>query len=320
MQIHTNFDNLNIRNAVVTTGSFDGVHHGHKYIINRLNSIAKSIDGESVLITFYPHPRKVLYPDSKIVMINSQKEKIETLKTTGLNHLIIAEFTREFSQTKPADFIKKYLVEKVKARKVVIGYDHNFGHNKEGNFDYLYELGKYFNFEVEEIMAQDVQHVSVSSTKIRQALQNGEIQKVNAYLGHNFFVIGKVIPSSRFGRRIGFKTACVEIEEESKLIPTVGVYAVTVKIDDNYFKGLAHISPLQDASNTLIANTNRKLNVHILDFDQDIYDKYIKVTFIEKIREQTQFYSLKSLINQIKEDAQEVKQMLKCYDFGFAVA
>ena len=196
MLVHRSLEGLSIKKAVVTTGSFDGVHIGHKTILNRLRTIARETGGTSVLVTFYPHPRKVLYPSTQgkdLMMINTQAEKIRLLEKAGLDHLVIIPFTLEFSKTSSVDFIRKILVEKLNVSCVVVGFNHHFGHNREGNFDYLYELGKFYNFSVEEIPEQDIHNEFVSSTKIRKAILEGNIQRANAYLDHEFFMMGPAI-------------------------------------------------------------------------------------------------------------------------------
>ncbi len=306
MKVHRNLDNLGeIRNPVVTTGSFDGIHVGHQYIINRLSKIAREIGGESVLITFYPHPRRVLFPETREQMIYSQREKIKTVEKTGLNHLIIINFTLEFSKLSPMDFIRKILVEKIHVKKVVIGYDHAFGANREGNFDYLHELGKYYDFGVEEILPQDVKHVTVSSTKIRRALQDGEIQRVNEYLGFPYLVVGNVIHGTRLGQRIGFRTAKIAIDEDVKLLPTSGVYAVRAQVNGGNYKGLLNILPHEKMPNI----TDRFVNLHLIDFQQDIYDQEITINFIQHLRDEKKFLSVKSLTNQLMVDRQKVNAM-----------
>ena len=296
-----------IKNAVVTTGSFDGVHHGHSYIIGLMNKLAKQINGESVLITFHPHPRKVLNPESKEQLILSQREKMKALEATGLDHVVVITFTIEFAKMSPMDFIRKYIVERIHAKKVIIGYDHAFGANREGNFEYLYELGKYYGFEVIEIEAQDVKHVSVSSTKIRRALMDGDILRANDYLGHSYIVEGKVIHGSRLGRKIGFRTANVKIEEDVKLLPYTGVYIVKVNIENKNYKGIVHISRTENIASG--KESNRILKVHILDFNDDIYDQYICLSFIGRLRDVKEFRNVNSLINQLKADRNSVAQL-----------
>ncbi len=265
MQVHYGFDKVNtIKNAVVTTGSFDGVHIGHKTILNRINEIAKSIDGESVLITFYPHPRKVLYPETQgkeLMFINSQKEKIELLRKTDLDHLIIVNFTLEFSKVSSHDFIRNFLVGKLKAKYIIVGFNHHFGHNREGDYSYLYKLKEELGFEVEEIPEQDIQHETVSSTTIRKSIKDGRIQRANAYLDHQYIIIGALGKGTHYFTDISFPTLTVQIEELGKLIPPNGIYAVSLDWDSKFYKAMLVIwSDEHDSS-------NQNVEVHILDFD-----------------------------------------------------
>jgi riboflavin kinase/FMN adenylyltransferase len=230
-----------IKNAVVTTGSFDGVHIGHQALISRLVKLARSIDGETVLITFYPHVRKVLYPDTAgkdLEMINSQKEKIELLSKTGLDNLVIINFTREFAKTSAEEFVRNLLSEKLGAKIIVVGYNHYFGHNKEGNYDKLIRLGQELDFEVIEIPKQELEKETVGSTKIRKSLKDGKIMHANAYLDHIFFFDTSFTPGSEVYRNLGFKTYSIDIEAGEKLIPPDGIYAIRAVIDDIDTKGI----------------------------------------------------------------------------------
>ncbi len=242
MKIHYGLENIgNVKNAVVTTGSFDGVHIGHKVIIRRLNILAAEIEGESVLITFWPHPRKVLYPDSKgknLKMISSQKEKIKLLEETGLDHLVIIEFTKAFSQLSSEEFIMNVLVDKLQAKRVIVGFNHYFGHNREGNFDFLRAIGEKHGFEVEEIPEQDIQNESVSSTKIRKALVEGNVQRANAYLNHIYMIIGTRKDCRQPLKDKEITTYGLKIEEEEKLVPPPGIYAVNVDWDKKHVRGI----------------------------------------------------------------------------------
>jgi riboflavin kinase/FMN adenylyltransferase len=247
MKIHYGLENVGeIKNAVVTTGSFDGVHIGHKVIIRRLNILAAEIDGESVLITFWPHPRKVLYPDTKgkdLKMISSQKEKIRVLEETGLDHLLIIEFTKAFSQLSSEQFIMDVLVDKLHASRVIVGFNHYFGHNREGNFDFLREIGRKHQFEVEEIPEQDIQNESVSSTKIRKALVEGNVQRANAYLNHIYMIIGPIKDCGQPLKEMGIASYGLKIEEEEKLVPPPGIYAVNVEWDSEHIRGILFCLP-----------------------------------------------------------------------------
>ncbi|MEI8203886.1 MAG: riboflavin kinase [Bacteroidota bacterium] len=245
MKLFHDFDQLNlIKNPVVTTGSFDGVHVGHKVIINHLNKTAKEIGGESTLITFHPHPRKVLYPETagkELFLINSQREKIELLHKAGLHNLIIIKFSIEFSQLSSINFVRKILVEQLHAKRIIVGFNHFFGHNREGNYEFLSEMADYYGFGVEEIPEQDIQNESVSSTKIRKALFEGNIQRANAYLDHQYIIMGRLSASTAPFAHQSLNALSISIDEEHKLIPPIGAYAVQVMYRDEPLKGMALI-------------------------------------------------------------------------------
>ncbi len=279
MQVHYGFDNAKgIKNAVVTTGSFDGVHIGHKVIINRINQIAQSINGESVLITFFPHPRKVLYPETAgkdLMFISSQKEKIELLRKAGLNHLIIVKFTIEFSKTSSEQFIREMLISKLGAKFIVVGFNHHFGHNRQGDYDYLYKLSNELDFGVEEIPEQDIQHETVSSTTIRKAIKEGRIQRANAYLDHQYIIIGGLGKGTHFFHEVEFPTLNVQIEEAGKLIPPNGIYAVAVQWNGTQYKAMGIIWREHD--------DQPNVEVHILNFDNHFPNDEATVYFQKQI-------------------------------------
>ena len=256
MKVYHSFDDFfEITNPVVTTGSFDGVHLGHKTIINRLNHIAKQIDGESVLITFHPHPRKVLYPETvgkELFLIYSQEEKIMALEKAGLQHLFIIEFTREFAQTSSIDYARKILHQKLHAKVVVVGFNHNFGHNREGNYRMLFDMGQALGFWVEQLPAMEIEHESVSSTRIRKAIMNGEIQKANACLHDSYMLIGTIIKQNEF--------YLIPVVEECKLLPPQGIYAVKAKDQQQQTKALALIESSRDRSIKLLAGKDINVN------------------------------------------------------------
>jgi riboflavin kinase / FMN adenylyltransferase len=230
-----------IKNCVVTTGSFDGVHIGHKVLINRLNELAHSINGESVLITFYPHVRKVLYPDTAgkdLEMINSQQEKIELLEKTGLDNLVIINFTLEFAKTTAEQFVRNILVGRLGAKIIVVGFNHYFGHNKEGNYDKLIALGKELDFKVVEIPKQELEKETVGSSKIRRSLKDGKIMHANAYLDHIYFLHTRFYNGSVLYKNAGLNTFEVKVEEDSKLIPPDGIYAISATVNGTYSKGM----------------------------------------------------------------------------------
>ena len=246
-----------IRNPVVTTGSFDGVHIGHKTILKRLQMLAEKYDGESVLITFDPHPRKVLYPETvgrDLKLINSQEEKLELLREAGLDNIIIVEFTRDFSKITSEKFVRDYLHGILKAKVVVAGFNHHFGFNKEGDYKQLWAMREKYNFEAEEIPEQEVMHETVSSTKIRQAISEGFIQKANAYLDHYYIVMGK---PERYQYRNNFyeiNLAKVPLTEECKLLPAPGIYAVSLKTDSRDSKGMVIINETQENGREVLLN------------------------------------------------------------------
>lgn len=258
MKIFRSFeDAASIRNPVVTTGSFDGVHIGHKTILNRLKMLAEKYNGESVLVTFHPHPRKVLYPETAgkdLKLINSQEEKLMLLKEAGLDNIVIIEFTRDFSKITSEQFVRDYLHGILKAKVIVAGFNHHFGFNKEGDYRQLWAMREKYSFEAEEIPEQDVQHETVSATKIRQAIKEGFIQKANAYLDHYYMVMGK---PERYQYRNNFfeiNLAKVPLTEECKLLPAAGLYAVSIKTGNSDSKGMAIINETSDGEKEVLIN------------------------------------------------------------------
>ena len=312
MRIFYDFDHLAaIPNPVVTTGSFDGVHVGHKAIINRINKIARDIDGESVLITFNPHPRKVLFPETAgkdLFLINSQREKIELLRKTGLQNLIIVTFTPEFAHITSVDFIRNILVAKLHARKIVIGFNHQFGYNREGNFDFLRELGTYYNFEVEEIPEQDIHNETVSSTLIRKSIQEGRMQRANAYLDHHYMIMGELKAGSNELMRKKLHTLYINIEEDCKLVPPDGVYAVRIDVDQTSFKGILNIK------NSRYGEDRHKEEIKIEIFPFEAYDsldgKDATVYFAKYIRNELEFDGIDELRNQLEKDKLQVEELI----------
>lgn len=312
MRIFYDFDHLAaIPNPVVTTGSFDGVHVGHKAIINRINTIARELKGESVLITFHPHPRKVLFPETAgkdLFLINSQREKIELLRKAGLQNLIIVAFTPEFAHISSIDFIRNILVAKLHARKIVIGFNHQFGYNREGNFDFLRELGEYYHFEVEEIPEQDIHNETVSSTLIRKSLQEGRIQRANAYLDHHYMIIGKLSAGSTLLKESNLNTLIIDIEEECKLIPPDGVYAVRILVDRNSFKGILNIK------NSRYGNDRSKDETIIEFFPfgamESLVGKDATIYFAKYIRQELDFNGIDELKNQLENDKLMVEELI----------
>ncbi len=312
MRIFYDFDHLKpILNPVVTTGSFDGVHVGHKAIINRINKIAKAINGESVLITFSPHPRKVLFPETAgkdLFLINSQREKIELLRKAGLQNLIIVAFTPAFASISSIDFIRDILVAKLHARKIVVGFNHQFGYNREGNFDFLKELGNYYNFDVEEIPEQDIHNETVSSTLIRKALQEGRIQRANAYLDHHYMIMGKLREGSNKLIERNIHAFYITIEEECKLVPPDGVYAVRIKIGQTFYKGILNIKNNRYGMDRCVED----IIIELIPFDvpETFYGKDATLYFVKYIREELEFQGADELKKQLEKDKLVVEELI----------
>lgn len=281
-----------LTNSIVTIGTFDGVHLGHQKIIKRLVELKNKQGGEIVVFTFDPHPRKVLFPEQKdLKLITSTSEKCEILKQFGVDHVLVFPFTKEFSQMQANDYISEVIAKGLKTKTLVIGYDHRFGSNREGNIDTLKRFASTYHFNVEEIPAQEINQLNVSSTRIRKAIEEGDIQTANDFLGYSFFITGKVVRGKQLGRTIGYPTANILIGNEDKLIPKIGVYAVNVLIGKQSYKGMLNIgiNPTTDTDNTI------KTEVNIFDFDQDIYEESIKVEFVKRIRNEKKFANLDEL-------------------------
>ncbi len=272
--------------AVATTGTFDGVHLGHQKIVNQLVQTAHKVGGESVLLTFDPHPRVILQPDVELKLLSSIEEKIELLEKTGLDHLIIHPFSKEFSRTPSLEFVREILVNTIGVKHLVIGYDHHFGRNREGSFEHLKEFGPIYGFEVQEISALDVESVNVSSTKIRQALHRGDVGLAAEYLGHPFTLSGTVIQGDQIGRTIGFPTANIGLDfvRESSCPLTESTLGRVLHIDGQTFKAMANIG-----RRPTVGATQRSVEVHILNFDGDLYGKRICFEVSKKHREVLSF-------------------------------
>lgn len=298
-----------LEKAVVTTGTFDGVHHGHRKILSQLNRVAKKSGGESVLLTFFPHPRMVLQPDLDLKLINSQNEKIELLKSTGIDHLIIHPFTTEFSRTSSLDFVRNILVNQIGAKKLVIGYDHHFGRNREGSFEHLKEYGPLYGFEVEEISAQDVDDITVSSTKIRKAIESGTIEIANQYLGYPFPLRGIVVEGEKIGSTIGFPTANVRLRDNLKIVPANGVYAISASFpsqsEQAMVKGMCNIG-----IRPTFGGKFQTIEAHLFDFQADLYGQEISLHFHQLLRREMRFNGAEQLKEQLKSDEAAARDFL----------
>ncbi len=307
MKVHYNIDEIpEIKNAIVSQGTFDGVHLAHKKIIERLKQIASIKNGETVIITFEPHPRIVLLTlDHGLQLLSTLNEKINLLEKAGVDHLIILPFTKEFSRLSSEQFIRNILVNKLKTNTLVIGYDHRFGKNREGSFEHLKTSASLYGFEVEEIPEQDIDEIAVSSTKIRQALLNNDIQTAQKYLGNSYSLEGKVIKGKQLGRTIGYPTANIEVENLYKLIPQDGVYAVWVWYNKARFGGMLNIG-----NNPTIKDKGRSIEVNIFNFDKEIYTENLKIEFVSKLRNEEKFNGLDALKNQLHLDKQNALAIL----------
>ncbi len=299
MQVFYNIDDFVYQKPVVATiGTFDGVHLGHKKILQRLKDIAAEIGGEAVLISFNPHPRLVLFPDkAPILLLQNIQEKIEVLERFGIDKLLLIPFTKDFSQTSSDTFIRKILVEKVGISSLVIGYDHHFGANRSGDIHELRQYAKECNYEVEEIPAQAIDNANVSSTKIRQALLEGDIQTANAFLGYAFRFSGKVIHGEKQGRLLGYPTANLDLQDKYKLIPANGIYFVRV-----WYQNVAYFGMMSIGFKPTMGEFERGIEVNIFDFEQDIYDKMLTIEVLQYIRSEAKFDSLQALIQAIDGD------------------
>ncbi len=295
-----------VPNAVVTIGTFDGVHRGHQEILRNMVNRAKEIGGESVVVTFYPHPRQVLSHDSGIRFISTQEEKIAHLEALGIDNLIIIKFTKEFAAIPSEDFIKDYLVKNIQPAVLIIGYDHHFGKGRTGDFGMLYELGSQYHFKVEKIQEQDVDNVAVSSTKIRHYLENGDIKHANMLLGYEYSYIGKVVHGQQVGHKMGYPTANIEVAEEFQLIEKQGVYATFAEIDGKSYPAMTYIGKRP----TMEDNRPQSIETHIISFDGTLYDKEIKIRFVDFVRDDKKFDNFEALKRQIGIDEQQIINIL----------
>jgi len=301
------FTAAQVTNPVMTTGTFDGVHLGHRVIIDRLNDEAEKIGGQSVLLTFFPHPRMVLFPDDHgLQLLNSLDEKLALLADAGIDHVIVQPFTKEFAKLTALEYVKEVLVNAIGVKKMVVGYDHHFGNHREGNFETLKEYAELYQFEVAEIPVQELNEVNVSSTKVRKALLDGDVALANSFLTSKYQLAGIVIKGKQLGNKIGFPTANITPINNYKLIPAIGVYAVEVVWANQTFKGMMNIG-----NNPTVENTNElRMEVHIFDFEQDIYGEAIVITFVNRIRSEQKFDNLEALQQQLTYDKTAALEML----------
>ena len=307
MRVYNKIDEFTaVNNAVVTIGTFDGVHLGHRKIISGIKELAESTGGETVILTFFPHPRMILHPeDESLKLITTIAEKAELMERIGVDHLIITPFSRDFSNQSAESYIRDVLVNKIGTKKIVIGYDHRFGKDRQGGFEDLQRLSPVYGFDVVEIPEQDINEVAISSTRIRNALLSGDIHLANAFLGYPFFITGKVVRGDQIGRQLGYPTANIVVEEKYKLIPCDGIFAVTVIIADQKYKGMAYIG-----SRPTVNGLTRNIEVNIFDFNEEIYNQTIRMEFHHYIRGDVKFSSLDELKIQLAQDKVDVLKVM----------
>jgi len=296
---HSINDFRSTKKTILTLGTFDGVHIGHKKILERITQNTENGKYESLVLTFFPHPRMVLQEKSEIKLLNTISEKIKLLEQTGIENLIIHPFDETFSRLTAEEFVHSILVDQFHIQKIIIGHDHRFGRNRTANIDDLIAFGKEYGFEVEQISAQEIQDVSVSSTKIRKALNEGNMNLANDYLGYNFFLTGEVVKGKQLGRTIGFPTANIQIKEDYKLIPKNGVYVVKAIINQKEVFGMMNIG-----FNPTVNGQKQTIEVHLFDFDADIYGEKIEVYLLHYLREEQKFGSVDLLKEQLNLDKQ----------------
>lgn len=297
-----------VKSPVVTTGTFDGVHSGHRTIIDRLKEIALEKDGETVMLTFSPHPRMVLFPnDHGLKLLNDRSEQIEQLEAAGVEHLIIHPFTTDFSNLSALDYVRTLIIDGIKANTLVVGYDHRFGKNREGDFALLEEYAEMFGFKVEEIPAHMIAATNVSSTKIRKALESGAIEKANRYLGYNYPLSGVVIEGDGIGRTLGYPTANLHVTNPLKLIPANGVYAAKATVSGTVFAAMVNIGTRP----TVTESGELRIEAHLIDCNVSLYHREMKIDFIARLRGETKFENRDALIRQLREDRQAVLERIE---------
>lgn len=308
MKVHKNLASLpSFKNAVVTIGSYDGVHAGHQAIIQRINELASNIDGESVLITFHPHPRLVLRGHSaSLKLLNTINEKIQLLKQFGIQHLVIVPFTKSFSQQTPQAYIEDFLVKRFQPKRIVIGYDHRFGNNRAGDINLLKAYEATSGFEVFEIKKQEVDTIVVSSTKIRKALLEGEVRQASEWLGQPFLITGEVVHGQHLGTQLGYPTANIHIQDQYKLIPPVGIYAVRIHHQKSLYDGMLYIG-----NRPTLDGVEQSIEVNIFDFNENIYGQQLQIDFVQRIRDDIKFEGLEGLKLQLAKDKADCLKVLR---------
>jgi len=300
VKIHRDLTDFHAQNPVLTIGTFDGVHLGHRKIIAALKGRARAMNGESVIFTFDPHPRKVVSPNEEnLRLLTTLEEKIALFEESGIDHLIVYPFTLEFSQLNYEAFVENVLVNQIHTRFLVVGYDHKFGKNRQGDFEFLQECAKRFDFQVEKMDVLLMNEANISSTKIREAIQHGDFNVANSFLGYPFSLHGTVVEGQQLGRQIQYPTANIQASDPDKIIPGHGVYAVKVNVRRKTYLGMLNIGSRPTVN---INADHRSIEVHLLDFDADIYGDPIEIIFFQKLRDEQKFGSLEVLKAQLDQD------------------
>lgn len=306
MKVYRDLEQLpHFKNAVITIGTFDGVHEGHKKIVAQLKARAKEVNGETIVITFYPHPRKIVGDTSGVQLINTLEEKIQLLENENIDNVVVVPFNEKFSMLSPEAYITDFLYKKFKPNTLIIGYDHHFGYQRKGNYQLLEKYGTTLNFSVQEIDAKVIAEVAISSTSIRKALLQADIDTAKKLLGYAYFFEGKVIEGDKIGRTIGYPTANLQLNDPEKLVPADGVYAVEIYRKKELLKGMMYIG-----SRPVVNGKRRVIEVNIFDFDENIYDEYLKIIFKSFIRKDLILSNLDNLKNQLYLDKVAVEKTL----------
>ena len=306
MKIYKSIDEYNeSKNSVVTIGTFDGIHKGHQKIFNKVINASKQTNLSSVVLTFFPHPRIILNKYNDIKMIDTLDEKIDLLEKIGIDHLVIHPFDKKFSLLSADQFIKEYLVDKLKLKHIIIGYDHRFGKGREASVTDLKEYSREFNFVVDEIDAQEIEKIAISSTKIRKSINEGDLKTTKIYLGRFFSITGKVVRGDGLGKQINYPTANILIKEDYKIIPKDGVYYINTTVDNKLYNGMMNIG-----HRPTIGTKEKSIEVNLFNFDRDIYDKIISIDVVEKIRDEKKFSSIEALKAQLAKDEEHCLKLI----------
>ena len=291
---------------VTTIGTFDGVHIGHQKIINKVVKLAKKLGFTPIVLTLFPHPRMVLQKDNSIKLLNTIDERIDILKSYGIAEVIVKEFTHEFANLSAEEYVKDILIDELNTKYIVVGYDHHFGKNRSANIEDLKKYAKTYNFEIKEISAQDIKDVTVSYTKIRNELNDGNVSLSNSYLGYNYFITGLVVKGKGLGRKLDFPTANIQIKESYKLIPKDGVYVVQCQLNSRVVFGMMNIG-----TNPTINDKGRSIEVHFFEYNEDLYNHKLKIEFLKRLRNEQKFKNLEALKSQLREDRKSALEYIE---------